>query len=314
MRVAFVASVVAALMLPGRGAAEGDAGEVLLRVENDTFVDLDYWDSSEVELRWISRPRWCQGSTCWRLGLGLGHRIATPRDILRLPPSRRDHPFAGRLYGDASALGHLGRDGSVGFRLRGGVLGPSAHGEEVQKALHTILQVRLPRAWDHQIPDTGFFELGGVFAFHRPLALDGLSLTPLLVGALDAGNLRAQLRVAAGVMLGHGFAGAAALPLWDGAVRAPPRCRNLCFGVLASAGLDLVLFDEVIEGRGLPTPPAIDARPWRARLRTGFVLGLHAFRLSFVHVLTSRSFDNTDGQRVHPEFHRWGVLELGGVY
>src|SRR3546814_21189367 len=79
----------------------------------------------------------------------------TPSDITVADPDPEDQPYAGWLYGTAGLINDLatgeGTRTQTSVQLSLGVVGPAALGEQVQKALHTVIDSPEPQGWDHPL-------------------------------------------------------------------------------------------------------------------------------------------------------------------
>lgn len=84
--------------------------------------------------------------------LGISHGIYTPDDKTRSDLIEDDRPYAGVLL---LSVGYIARGGDQlqATHLRLGMVGPSAKGQEVQNAVHRVIDVRRAQGWAHQLRD-----------------------------------------------------------------------------------------------------------------------------------------------------------------
>lgn len=302
-------------------APAGGRGVTTLRVVNDTFAGVDRWYSSRLELATTLRVAEGAGGD-WQLALRAGQVLYTSRNIQRLEAPTRDHGFGAFLYGDLAAF-HTRRRGLAVLRLRLGALGDRAFGDPVQDTLHRLLGVRRPRGWPNQIgTDVGVELTAGGGGFH-PVPLRRWRLVVAGLGLGDAGNLRRRLRLGAGLAVLRGTTGRLALEaLEPSLLTAQGPCRDArCGGFTAGSVLELRAYDRFVEADGAPVRPDIEARTAVAAFRLGAVFRWRRVRrcggvaragwsLAYSQVWRQRTFDNVPRQRLHPEWHQWGELEV----
>ncbi|MEM1414397.1 MAG: hypothetical protein AAGH15_05835, partial [Myxococcota bacterium] len=95
----------------------------------------------------------------------------------------------------------------------------------------------------------------------------------------------------------------------------------LCGGFTAGSVLELRQYDRFVEADGAPVKPDIEARTFVAAFRLGAVLRWRRVRrcggvaragwsLAYQQVWRQRTFDNVPRQRLHPDWHQWGELEV----
>ncbi|MEM8783359.1 MAG: lipid A deacylase LpxR family protein [Planctomycetota bacterium] len=150
-------------------------------------------------------------------GLGFGHEIHTPNDLLANPPDPDDRPYAGYLFGSAFVQRQVNRDRFDhfdGLRVDVGLVGPSAHAKGVQVAIHDTFDGDDPKGWDDQLRDefafqvqyqrklrfdTGSFDLFGI-----PLDTQAVPLAEINVGTVRR-DLGGSLMYRFGVRLPDDF-------------------------------------------------------------------------------------------------------------
>src|SRR6185437_11638711 len=96
-----------------------------------------------------------------RYALLLGQSIFTPENLTSKPPSKRDRPYAGWLYGGISLLQKSGSDMLENVELELGVIGPGSFGKFVQNDWHQFIGIRTARGWANQLQN----EPGGVLSY-----------------------------------------------------------------------------------------------------------------------------------------------------
>lgn len=88
----------------------------------------------------------------------LGQSIYTPTDFTRSDLIAEDRPYAGVLFVGLGYNARLG-DHMRTSLLKVGVVGPSAYGEQIQDAVHRLIDDELFEGWDHQLRDEPILQL-----------------------------------------------------------------------------------------------------------------------------------------------------------
>lgn len=88
----------------------------------------------------------------------IGHTMMTPSDITIANPSEDELPYSALLALSNSYV-TLGETVSDQISVTLGLLGPSAGGEEIQKAVHEFIDADEPQGWDTQLQDEIVFQL-----------------------------------------------------------------------------------------------------------------------------------------------------------
>lgn len=273
------------------------AQAVGLRIDNDSFANIDRWYSHRHEL-FVTVP-----IRDAHLQLRWGQAMWTPRNIQFVEPPERDLSFAGYMYVDAAGMKTWGRH-ALQLRGRLGVIGPAAGAGPTQEAIHKVLGVRQPRGWGNQLPNQAAGYVSASWQWHRFWNVDGLQLGGISQVRADVGNLAVRAELGLMVMLAHGFAPSAIDPLLT-----TRDCRLWpCLAIFVGGAARAVALDLVVDARGAESPPDISRRPLVGTLRWGFQIGGRRAWMRYTHVRQTRIFE-TDPE-VHPKNHRWGVFEL----
>jgi hypothetical protein len=91
----------------------------------------------------------------WTLGL----EAFTPDRYRNPDPPLDDQPYAGTLYVDSTLRTWFGRSAST-WTLRLGMVGPSAHAEQIQNGFHKLVGVAGAEGWDTQLSDEPILNVG----------------------------------------------------------------------------------------------------------------------------------------------------------
>lgn len=95
---------------------------------------------------------WFEVNETTRVYYSFGQNMYTPENILDKTPDPKDRPYAAFLYG-AVGFSTLSENHVDDVELTLGVVGPSALGEPVQKAVHAFIDSDKPSGWDSQLKD-----------------------------------------------------------------------------------------------------------------------------------------------------------------
>ena len=248
-----------------------------------------------------------------RRGIAIGHSIFTPQDIEATGPLPDQHPYAGWVYGEYSAV--IDRKDEVDqVSLQVGLVGPSAAGEFIQNNVHDQIGSPEARGWDNQIKDEPGVVLSYDKRFRSIAALGdeelGLDLTPnfgATVGNVHT-NARAGLTLRVGQDLRNDFGPPRVRPSQGGAGYFNPIddfSWYLFAGVEGRAVghnifLDGSLFDK--------SSPAVATERFVADFQGGAVVQYGPTQLAFTYV------ERTDEFEAQKERQAFGALSLSFKY
>lgn len=248
-----------------------------------------------------------------RRGFAFGHSIFTPQDIEAEDALPDQHPYAGWLYGEYSAI--IERKDEVDqLSLQVGLVGPSAAGEFVQNEVHERIGSPEARGWDNQIDD----ELGIVLAYDkrfRDIAKIGdddlgADLTPNLgvsVGNVHT-NARAGLTLRVGENLRNDFGPPRVRPSLGGAGYFNPIddfSWYLFAGVEARAVAHNIFLDGSLFDDGSPN---VDSKTFVADFQGGAVVQYKNTQLAATYVQRTDEFES------QKESQAFGALSLSFKY
>ena len=173
-RIAAKALIIATLYCSwiGASAAEDESGTFNFLWENDAIAGTDHHYTNGVELSYLSIEDhlwdWFRnGSNLLpgvsnddhtRVGLTLGQSIFTPDDTDATQPLPDQRPYAGWLYLGVAVVANQGNQLDT-WALNLGIVGPSAHGEQVQNGFHDWISSAHANGWDNQLSDTPGYQL-----------------------------------------------------------------------------------------------------------------------------------------------------------
>jgi len=122
----------------------------------------DFWDRP---FDWLAAgtPIFASDSADRRYAILGGQSIFTPENLTQAPPSPRDRPYGGWLYGGVSLMQRSGGDMLENLELDLGLIGPGALGKLVQNQWHQFIGIHEARGWSNQLQN----EPGVVLAYDR---------------------------------------------------------------------------------------------------------------------------------------------------
>lgn len=201
------------------------AGSTLRSVDNDAFGHSDDQYTSGLAISYVPKPvasfeqtslpdavgswledRWFFNDEDQRFVIySLSHRLFTPTDLSAKQLVKDDIPYSALLYGTA-VVGSQSRDSLNALSLSVGVVGPLAYGEEVQSAMHGLIDSAEPEGWDNQLENELLVNVG--FDSRRRLASFGArgGFGGDFLGSVSGtlGNLQTQATVATTFRAGYG--------------------------------------------------------------------------------------------------------------
>lgn len=119
----------------------------------------------------------------------VGQYIYNPQSVRAEDINVNDRPFAGYLFGEFGINYFYTNESVLKLNIQGGVVGPEARAEAVQKGLHKLIGYPTVRGWQYQITTTVAAQLG-VYYSHK--ILDGRFKEKVdfhVLGELNAGTI-----------------------------------------------------------------------------------------------------------------------------
>ena len=297
-----------------------------LQLENDIWGSGDdrfYSHGTEISyLRPGKPPGWlsdfAQQLPFFELGdaqafqFSLGQKIFTPQNTRATRLLKDDRPYAGWLFASAELLGRirLDKNHQVGnlFGLTIGVVGPNAHGEDIQNGFHDLIGVERSYGWDHELKNEIGININYTRRwqwFHPGFAGTEFETSPHVTAAL--GNV-------------FTYAGGGLLLRWGKGLRndfSPPNIRPGFPGIpylrpstepswYLFAGIEgrAVARNIFLDGNTFSDSHSVDREPLVADLQFGVAYQWHGVRVAISNIWRSPEFD---GQRENTQF---GALNL----
>ncbi|MDV6169200.1 lipid A deacylase LpxR family protein [Flavobacterium sp. DG1-102-2] len=98
----------------------------------------------------------------------IGQYIYNPQSVRAEDINVNDRPFAGYLFGEFGINYFYSDESVLKLKVQGGVVGPEAGAEAVQRGLHKVIHYPTVRGWQHQITTTAAAQLGAYYS-HKVL-------------------------------------------------------------------------------------------------------------------------------------------------
>ncbi len=239
-----------------------------------------------------------------RLRYGLSHQYFTPDDTQIAAIQPDDRPYAAwlstsleivneRLVSDVNSSDRYARS-SIGLRL--GVIGPAAHGEELQRAWHRVCGCSDPQGWDLQLEN----EPGFVYTLNHDRQLvrhdfsNAWSVDVIGMAEAAIGNVYTGAEVAGTVRFGYNLS-----PRWQGKTMADIGYdvhdigSSPGFFLMAGLAGRYVARDIFIDGNTWRDSHSVDRTPWVSDQMLG--LGMH-WKQAEVRVTMTRRSDQFSTQ------------------
>ena len=313
----------------GAAQAEMPAGDpaniVTIQTENDVFVRTDRNYTAGLRFGWMSPSVDSQGrnylpdalvnfgTSIWgegrqRLSLDISNAIFTPKDTAALHPDPRDHPYAGVMLGSVFMLHDTTTARSI-MGLSLGVLGPSAHAEDLQNGFHDLIGDQAAKGWNHQIKD---MPIGQVFVGRTwrygltPNPGTGLELDVLPSVTAGAGSLRDYAQVGLQFRVGQGlqsdFGTTRIRPGLSGSDAYTPT-RDFVWYFFIGADGQANGWDATLDGNPFRSGPHVSRQPFVGEIEGGVALIYRGVRLTYTHVAQTQQFYRQRG----------GLFQFGSI-
>lgn len=242
-----------------------------------------------------------QHSATW-----VAHRIYTPDDKTRSDLIEDDRPYAGVLLLGAGYLARSG-DRLQTTQLHLGMVGPSARGQEVQNAVHRLIDVRRAQGWEHQLRDEPLLQLLHERLRRWPSRASGQmhgwgwDAIGHVGGSLGnfATHANAGIELRAGWQLPDDFGSNLLRPAGEHTASGPAAQRGWSWHGFVALETRAVLRDITLDGNTFKSSHSVHKKPWVADLAYGVAVSRGRWKVTLAQYQRSREFD---GQLEPPSF------------
>lgn len=284
------------------------------RSENDAYLaigqDKYYTNGLLVTFRSALNPAKNQDTSklvkkIWALSLAHKMYNASSGSVINI--SRVDRPFAAYAYASTSLNYYFKKETVLGAELQGGILGPSAKGEEGQKFYHEVFGFYDINGWQFQVKD----EIGvNLLLNYQSLLFRNQKRTSDFSLPIEAriGNtftgLKAGLLFRTGTLnpLYHSVATNSFVSTYK---EAHAKEKELYFFLKPS--LDVVIYDATISGglfRDDKGPVVYDIRPLVFSQEFGLAYAQKRWTFNFSLIFKSKELKSA------AKAHQYGIIDL----
>ncbi len=258
----------------------------------------------------------------------IGQDLYTPRDLEEMALIEDDRPYAGWLYAGlrfggvsswrTSRFGLPARDFSS-LEITGGVVGPTAQGEQVQKSVHRMLESTDPKGWDNQLSDEiaidiNYFRslsvrVGKWSSMWNPYIPITFDIEPFYNVRAGTVYIQGGIGVGATLGLGHLLGTTPRRIAYSGAISSGNQAATpwsaALFGSIEGRG---VAWNTFLDGNYLADSHRVDKEDFIWHAEAGIALRYELLSLSYIQVFRSEEFEGQEG------IQRYGSLRLGLEY
>ena len=273
----------------------GSKIDIVYKIDNpDSLYNLLFVDDSK--------------SYCFR-SFAIGNQLYTPSDLTKSEPIYDDWSYAGWTYIESGI--HKSTSNTLSsLILRVGIVGPSAQGEAIQKAIHKWTGSTEPQGWDNQLYDELGVNLTYLYKKRYEYENDnsyGISYIP--TATVDVGNIITQASVGVFIRAGYNIvkdfgvstisvSGESSIPAYE--QQQISLKKNWSFSFNFSLSGNAVLKDIFVEGNTFKKSIVEHEREnFVAYVGAGFTVRYKSFSLDFMQLHnTPRAKDIHTGHTV----------------
>ncbi len=250
----------------------------------------------------------------WSTRYAFTQQMFTPAKISISDKISTDRPYAGWMFWSVTVNRDMRVNGCIKFKncvddtleLQVGVVGPTSQADDTQATWHRWFGLNRPMGWSHQIRN----EPGLLLRYSRAYPVRhtwgavGIEGAPVFEAA--AGTIAIYAKGGARLRVGYNFDDDVMRGAWSAADRKPSvyLFSELTGGVSAH---NLFLAGNTFRKRS-DNIAHVSQKNILSEFRTGAVVSLGSWRLSYTHVWKSREFERQD------HGHKYGGVTLGATF
>ncbi|MDQ8199584.1 lipid A deacylase LpxR family protein [Pelagicoccus enzymogenes] len=273
-----------------------------LRMENDAPGGTDSRYTAGTEFEFAYKP-WSKADDNARFHntLALGQLIFTPDDLDAINVVEDDRPYAGwsyLRYGQHRSTA----DSTHSWQLTLGLVGPSSFAEDIQRAVHELIDDRMPLGWHNQLSDEFGYALERsrnktryTWQFGNERSLQFSENTRVSLGNIDS-SLSQGFQIRLGKrQLGGPSPDRLGSPARYVDSRAkyrhlPQELRPERFYWILGGKSSYVAQNLFLDGNRNGKSHSVTRNPWVYEAEAGFAYSKPGFKLSFLMVYRSEEF------------------------
>lgn len=303
------ASVLFAIALASPAAASREIDSFTLRMENDAPAGTDSRYTAGTEFAFAYAP-WSKANDNARYHntLSLGQLIFTPENLDEIDIVPHDRPYAGWSYLRYGQ--HRSDNDSIqSWQLTLGLVGPSSFAEDIQRAVHELIDDRMPLGWHNQLSDEFGYALErsrSKVRFRWQLG-DERSLQLSESSRISIGNVDSSLSQGFQIRVGKRLQGshapdrlgapAAYVDSAKAYAQTPTQFRPQRFYWVLGGKMSYVAQNLFLDGNANGQSHSVTRNPWVQEVESGFAYSKPGFKVSFLLVYRSEEFrEQTGGQ------------------
>jgi len=277
--------------------------------ENDFFTAADYYYSQGIQLEMVNpalkkitplKVLLHLPSASYKYGLSVEHEAYTPSSIRHNEILDHDRPFAVTLSLKTFLIS-IDTLQRISASLTGGIIGPAAGGEWMQKSIHKWLHNIEPLGWQNQVRNDVILSYN--IAYEKKLLSAGHYLLLNNYATINAGTLKNNVGIGAVLMLGSFDS-----PFSSSNARSYSH-SNFQFHFYTQPLVSFIAYDATLQGgvfnHNEPySIPANKISRLTFQNNFGLVVSIRKIYLEYFQSILSKEF--TEGR-----YHRFGGVRIG---
>jgi hypothetical protein len=236
---------------------------------------------------------------------GFGQTLTTPYDISKSIPTEEDLPYSAVLAFTNTYI-TVGPDYADSVSTTLGVVGPIALGEETQKAVHSIIDARIPQGWDTQLNNELVFELSRGRTWRHWVSDEG-NMDVLLGANMSLGTIKSGVSTAAIIRYGQNLKESYPTALLADSRTSNPIAVNSGWFVYSGLAVKYHFNQIYTDGNTFSDSPSIDYDHNINMFAVGMTYSWGSGSMAFA-INTPFSFSEDESDKNLDQFNRYGTL------
>lgn len=281
---------------------KGSIDSLTIRMDNDFPGGTDARYTAGTEFDFAYQPWKKEGDSArYHNTLALGQWIFTPEKVNEIDVIADDRPYAGWSY-LRYGLHRTAKDSIQSWQLTLGLVGPSSFAEDIQRAVHQLIDDAMPLGWHNQLSDEfGYalentrYKTRGRWQLGSERTLEISESTRISLGNIDTSvsqgfqlTFGKRLRgVRAPDRLG---APAATIDSKEEYTQIPDRHQPRRFYWLLGGKASYLAQNIFLDGNTNGQSHSVTRNPWVQEVEAGFAYAKPGFKFSFLMVYRTEEF------------------------